>query len=262
MPTSDRDRLDGRRALVTGGSKGSGAAVVARLREMGADVYVTARTMPEGYERPDRFIAADTSTVEGARAVADRIAETGGALDILVHVVGGASTPSGGFAVITDDQWMIELNLNFLGAVRLDRALLPAMIEAGSAVVLHFTSIQRELPQYEASLAYAAAKAALRTYSKGLANELAPRGVRVNAISPGGIETEAYERFVDRIAEGKGISREQAKQSIFDSLGGVPLGRFAHTEEIADLVGFLVSDRASAIVGAEYVIDGGTVPTV
>ncbi|MEU7478402.1 SDR family oxidoreductase [Lentzea sp. NPDC042327] len=262
MSSSDRDRLDGRRALVTGGSKGSGKAVAERLREMGADVFVTARTMPDGYEHPDRFIEADTTTVEGTDAVAARISETGGALDILVHVVGGASTPAGGFAVITDDQWLTELNLNFLGAVRLDRALLPAMIESGSGVVLHFTSIQRELPQYDASLAYAAAKAALRTYSKGLANELAPRGVRVNAISPGGIETEAYERFVDRIAEGNGITREAAKQTIYDSLGGVPLGRFANTEEIADLVGFLVSDRATAIVGAEYVIDGGTVPTV
>jgi NAD(P)-dependent dehydrogenase (short-subunit alcohol dehydrogenase family) len=250
MSSSDRDRLDGRRALVTGGSKGSGKAVAERLREMGADVYVTARTMPDGYEHPDRFIEADVLTAEA------------GALDILVHVVGGASTPSGGFAVITNDQWLTELNLNLLGAVRLDRALLPAMIGAGSGVVLHFTSIQRELPQYDASLAYAAAKAALRTYSKGLANELAPRGVRVNAISPGGIETEAYERFVDRIAEGNGLTREAAKQTIYDSLGGVPLGRFANTEEIADLVGFLVSDRASAIVGAEYVIDGGTVPTV
>jgi len=229
---------------------------------MGADVFVTARTMPQGYEHPERFIAADTSTIEGVEVVAERIAEAGGALDILVHVVGGASTPSGGFAAITDEQWLVELNLNLLGAVRLDRALLPAMIASGSAVVLHFTSIQRELPQYDASLAYAAAKAALRTYSKGLANELAPRGVRVNAISPGGIETEAYERFVDRIAAGNGLTREEAKQTIFDSLGGVPLGRFAHTEEIADLVGFLVSDRATAIVGAEYVIDGGTVPTV
>ncbi|MGY1744090.1 SDR family oxidoreductase [Blastococcus sp. SYSU D00695] len=262
MTTGDRDRLDGRRALVTGGSRGSGRAVVDRLRQMGADVFVTARTMPDGYERPDRFIAADTSTPEGARLVADRIAATGGALDVLVHVVGGASTPAGGFAVITEEQWLTELNLNLLGAVRLDRALLPAMIESGSGVVLHFTSIQRELPQYEASLAYAAAKAALRTYNKGLANELAPRGVRVNAISPGGIETEAYERFVDRIAEGRGISRDEAKQTVFDSLGGVPLGRFATPEEIADLVGFLVSDRASAVVGAEYVIDGGTVPTV
>src|SRR6187431_1883063 len=102
MSGSDRDRLDGRRALVTGGSKGSGKAVVERLREMGADVYVTARTMPAGYPHPDRFIEADTSTIEGTSAVAARIAETGGALDILVHVVGGSSTPPGGFAAATD----------------------------------------------------------------------------------------------------------------------------------------------------------------
>jgi len=257
----DRDRLDGRRALVTGGSKGAGRAVVDRLREMGADVWASARTMPTGYDRPDRFIEADTSTVEGAETVAARIGEHG-ALDILVHVVGGSSTPPGGFAVITDEQWLVELNLNLLGAVRLDRALLPPMVESGSAVVLHVGSIQREMPLYEASLPYASAKAALRTYSKGLANELAPHGVRVNTISPGGIQTEAYESFVDRIADGTGMTREEARQSIFDTLGGVPLGRFASTQEIADLVGFLVSDRASAIVGSEYVIDGGTVPTV
>lgn len=261
MAHQDPDRLDGRRALVTGGSKGSGRAVVDRLRAMGADVWATARTMPEGYDRPDRFIEADTSTAQGAQTVAGRISEHG-PLDILVHVVGGSSTPPGGFAVVTDEQWLAELNLNFLGAVRLDRVLLPAMIESGAAVILHFGSIQREMPLHEASLPYASAKAALRTYSKGLANELAPRGVRVNTISPGGIQTEAYERFVDAIANGTGRSREEARQSIFDSLGGVPLGRFASTEEIADLVGFLVSDRASAIVGAEYVIDGGTIPTV
>ena len=260
MSDTDRDRLDGRRALVTGGSKGSGKAVAERLRQLGADVYVSARSMPEGYEFPDLFITADTSTAEGTETVAKRVSEAGG-VDILVHVVGGASTPPGGFAVITDEQWLVEMNLNFFGAVRLDRALLPAMIESGGGVVLHFTSIQRDMPLYEASLAYAASKAALRTYSKGLANELGPKGIRVNAISPGGIETEAYDRFVARIAEGKGITRDEAAQSIMDGLGGVPLGRLARTEEIADLVGFLVSDRAAAILGAEYVIDGGTVPT-
>ncbi|SER18135.1 SDR family oxidoreductase [Microlunatus flavus] len=261
MAQADRDRLDGRRALVTGGSKGSGRAVVARLRAMGADVWTTARTMPDAYDRPDRFVAADTVTAEGAKDVAARIAE-GGPLDILVHVVGGSSTPPGGFAVITEEQWLAELNLNFLGAVRLDRALLPAMLEARSGVVLHFGSIQRELPLHDATLPYASAKAALRTYSKGLANELAPRGVRVNTISPGGIRTEAFETFVDTLTDGSGRTREEARQSIVDALGGIPLGRFASTEEIADLVGFLVSDRASAVVGAEYVIDGGTVPTV
>jgi len=261
MSGSDRDRLDGRRTLVTGGSKGTGKAVVERLEELGAEVYATARTMPEGYAFPERFIEADTSTIEGSRLVADRLIEAGG-VDVIVHVVGGSSTPAGGFAAITDEQWMAELQLNFLGAVRLDRALLPSMIESGSGVVLHVTSIQNQMPLHDATLAYAAAKAALRTYSKGLANELAPRGVRVNAVSPGGIRTEATDAFIGRLAEGNDLSREAAEQLVYDSLGGVPLGRFAEPEEIADLVGFLATDRAASIVGAEYVIDGGTVPTI
>ncbi|MFB2582346.1 SDR family oxidoreductase [Herbiconiux sp. P15] len=261
MSSTDRDRLDGRVTLVTGGTKGTGVAVVERLRELGAEVYVSARSMPDGYEYPDRFIAADTSTKEGTDRVAAAMDKAGG-VDIVVHVVGGSSTPAGGFEAIPDEQWITELQLNFLGAVRLDHALIPGMIAKGSGVVLHFTSIQRQVPQWESTLPYAAAKGALRTYSKGLATELAPKGVRVNAISPGGIRTEGTEVFYDRIAAANGVSREDAAQLVLDSLGGVPLGRFAETEEVADLVGFLVSDRASAIVGTEVVIDGGTVRSI
>jgi NAD(P)-dependent dehydrogenase (short-subunit alcohol dehydrogenase family) len=261
MAHMDRDRLDGRRTLVTGGTKGAGAAVVERLRELGADVWVTARSLPEGLARPDRFIAADISTREGTDLVAAELKKVGG-VEIIVHVVGGSSTPAGGFAAIPEEQWITELQLNFLGATRLDHALIPGMIAQGSGVVLHFTSIQRQMPLWESTIPYASAKAALRTYSKALATELAPKGVRVNAISPGGIRTEATEVFYDRLAEANGISRDEAAQGVMDALGGVPLGRFAETEEIADLVGYLVSDRASAIVGTEVVIDGGTVRTI
>jgi NAD(P)-dependent dehydrogenase (short-subunit alcohol dehydrogenase family) len=109
----------------------------------------------------------------------------------LVNVLGGSTAPGGGFAVLDDDQWSKALNLNLMPAVRLDRALLPSMIEQGSGVIIHVTSIQHELPLPEATTAYAAAKAALSTYSKSLSKEVTPKGVRVVRVSPGWVETEA-----------------------------------------------------------------------
>jgi NAD(P)-dependent dehydrogenase (short-subunit alcohol dehydrogenase family) len=253
--------LQGRRALVTGGTKGTGAATAARLRAAGATVITTARSLPEGHPDPDRFIAADLSTPAGAAAVIDRLAGDG-AVDIVVHVVGGSSAPGGGFAALTDDDWLADLNRNLLGAVRLDRGLAPAMIAKGAGAIVHVSSIQRSMPLHEATLAYAAAKAALTTYSKGLANELAPHGVRVNSVAPGGIQTAAAERLAERLAAADGLTLQEGRQKIMDSLGGVPLGRFARPEEVAELIAFLVSDRASAIAGAEYVIDGSTLPTI
>lgn len=254
--------LTGRRALVTGGTKGVGAAVVAVLRDAGAKVITTARSVPnESLEGVDS-VAADLSTAEGCIALANAALERLGGIDIIVHNVGGSDAPAGGFAVLSDDEWWKELNLNLMGAVRLDRALLPSMIEQGTGVVIHVTSIQHELPLPQSTTAYASAKGALSTYSKSLSKEVSPKGIRVVRVSPGWVETEASVVFAERLAEQANTDYEGAKQIIMNSLGGIPLGRPAKPKEVAELIAFLVSPRAASITGTEYVIDGGTVPTV
>src|ERR1044072_6304468 len=204
----DANEFTGKRILVTGGTKGIGEAVANRLRRGGGEVLATARNVPAG-GNPEQFIQADVSTREGA--------------DIVINSVGGSSAPGGGALALTDEIWQQEFELNLFSAVRLDRGFLPAMLKQGSGVIIHVSSIQRTLPLPEATLAYAAAKAALTNYSKGLSKDVSPRGIRVNSAAPGYTETDAAVGQVNAIEQRTGISPDASRQRIMDSLGGIPL---------------------------------------
>src|SRR2546427_7411584 len=256
----DGTEFKGKRVLVTGGTKGMGEAMVRRLTIGGASVATTARSpLPEG-QQPALFIQADIGTAHGVQEVVDTLLKSWGGIDILVNCVGGSSAPNGGFRVLTDEEWQKALNVNLMAAVRFDRSLLPGMLERHSGVILHIASIQHRLPLYDSTLAYAAAKGALSTYSKGLANEVGPKGVRVNLISPGFIETSGAHGMIVQLAKSNGIDENAARQKIMDLLGGIPLGGPGKPEEVEELVAFLASERAGTIHGSDYVIDGGTIP--
>lgn len=256
------NELSGKIVLVTGGTRGTGKAIAERLLRAGATVIVTARNEPEENKEELYFIAADLSRPEGTQKVLNEVFRNYGRLDILINNLGGSETPGGGFAVLTDADWESTIHTNLLAPVRLDRGFLPRMLEQGSGVIIHIASIQARLPLYDSTLPYAAAKAGLVNYSKSLSNEVAPKGVRVLTVSPGWIMTGSSIRMMERIAESSGTTVEEAKQSVMDGLGGIPMGRPAQPAEVAELVGFLVSPGAGYLTGTEYVIDGGTIPTV
>lgn len=250
-----------RRVLVTGGTKGAGKAIAERFLRGGANVAVTARSVPAD-KTAAHFIQADVSTSQGTAHVISEILRRFKGVDVVVHNVGGSSAPSGGFITVTDELWQQAFDENLYPAVRLDRGLLPSMIERGSGVIVHVSSIQRTMPLYDSTLAYAAAKAALTNYSKALSNEVSPKGIRVLTVSPGFIETDAATRMIERMALTDESDYAAAREKLMGMLGGIPLGRPNRPEEVAELVAFAASDRASAITGTEIVIDGGTIPTV
>jgi NAD(P)-dependent dehydrogenase (short-subunit alcohol dehydrogenase family) len=262
MTSKSEYELSRKKALVTGGTKGIGAAIVTRLRQSGATVITTARTPPQNLDLPESFVQADISTSEGVHCVFEKVLSSIGPIDILVNNVGGSSAPTGGALALDDSHWHQALNDNLLSAVRLDRAFLPGMIERGSGVIIHVASIQRTLPLYQSTVAYAAAKAALANYSKNLSNEVSPKGVRAITVSPGFIETDAAARMIEGLAKTNRTDVKTARQGLVNSLGGIPMNRPGTPEEVAELVAFLVSERSPYINGTEIVIDGGTIPTV
>ncbi|THA79024.1 SDR family oxidoreductase [Streptomyces sp. A0642] len=242
--------LTGKRALVTGGSRGIGAAIVRQLREAGAEVLTTARSAAGAVPEGVTFVEADVRTRAGAETLAAAAQDVLGGVDILVNNAGGAG-PFRHTADIPDEEWQDQLDLNYLASVRLDALLAPAMREQRSGTIVHVSSAATPFtpPPF---LHYTAAKAALENYSRGLALELAPFGVRVNIVSPGRTETPGGEATRDawaRMVPGTGADN-----------GGVPLGRVGRPDDIADAVLFLVSERASWVTGNILTVDGGEFP--
>jgi NAD(P)-dependent dehydrogenase (short-subunit alcohol dehydrogenase family) len=257
MKTTD---LKGKRALITGGTKGIGQAIADELAQAGATVIVSARTQPETTSH--HFIAADlTSPVEVAQ-LTKQIKEQFGGIDILINNVGGLTTPGGGFSALTDEHWEQELQLNLLSAIRLDKALLPQMIEQGSGVIIHISSVAGKQALWNLNLAYAVSKAALNAYSKALATELAGKGVRVLTVAPGATKTAPMLGFIESYATSVNISVDEAMKQLMTQTGGIPMGRMAEPEEVASLVHFLVSPSAAYLTGSIYAIDGGSLPVV
>jgi len=254
--------LEGKIALVTGGTKGIGKAVVKRLQQAGATVVVTARNQPNEPDATYTFIAADLSNAEGVNKVANIISEQFGQIDIIINNMGANTYPGGGFITLTDEHWHQALLVNLLSSVRLDRALLPKMLNQKSGVIIHISSTSSQFPIWESTMAYSVAKSALNTYSKALATEVAGKGVRVITVSPGLNKTEAMQTFLEDYARQSNITVEEMTRNLFARVGGIPMGRMAEPEETAELIYFLVSPAASYITGTNLTIDGGNFPVV
>lgn len=239
----------GRRALVTGGSRGIGAATAQRLIDGGATVVVTARNTHAETPKGATFISGDTRTLEGAQKVAKEAIAALGGLDILVNSAGAARIHLPGSTAIPDEEWVDSLNVNFLAALRITYASLDELVKTRGSIV-NVTAggrIARGGPMAH----YGAAKAALNNWSEALAKELAPKGVRVNIVSPGPILTPGGSETRKTITEAMGITDQQM-------LSSVPLeGRAGSAQEVAEAITFLVSQRASYITGDTLFVSGG-----
>jgi NAD(P)-dependent dehydrogenase (short-subunit alcohol dehydrogenase family) len=248
------NELEGKRALVTGGSRGIGAGIVQRLLDAGATVVATARNTNPDTPAGAKFIIGDVGSADGAGEVAKTALEILGGIDIVVNNAGAGRTHPGGVMAIDDEQWQSALDLNFLPAVRLNAALLPTLLAQRSGVIIHISSGVTKNPP-AALLHYAAAKSALETYSKGLSLELARSGIRVNTVTPGNVVSPGADEVRRQLGDAFGFDP-------VNLVAGIPLGRIGVPKDIAEAVGFLVSDNASWITGANLFVDGGGDPAV
>ena len=257
--------LSGKTALVTGASKGIGLAITKALVDAGAHVVAGSRTRGDGLPALEEagqvsFVPVDLSKPGAAEELVAAAAHRGG-IDVLVNNVGAAVVRPGGFASITDDDWQASWDLNVMGVVRPTRPALPQIERRGGGSIVIVSSVNAYLPN-PGIADYCATKAAVANFAKALSNELAPKNIRVNAVSPGPVLTGLWTDrggVADGFAEAAGQAADGVRAMIENR---TPTGRFSTPEQVADLVVFLASDRAGNTTRSNYRIDGGFVTTL
>lgn len=253
--------LDGAVAFITGASKGIGRATAQVLSEEGCRVVITARGR-ELLEQTAQEIGASTGNEvvpivgdmmvdDDVHRAIDNTVERFGRLDVLVPCAGAA--PGGVFDSLSDDQWLEALNLKFMGYLRACRHALPYMEKQGSGSVVMVVGNDGIKPPYW-EVAPGVADAADINFASSLAEQYGSRGIRVNTVNPGPVNTDRWNWIEESLAESKGLDLETTEKLVLASL---PPGRIADPEEVANVVAFLASPRASFVNGNHVLVDGG-----
>jgi NAD(P)-dependent dehydrogenase (short-subunit alcohol dehydrogenase family) len=249
--------LENRLAVVTGSTGGIGAETARLLAEEGARVVTSGRGAAPNVGEEFHVRADLARAGEPERLLAE--ASALGAVDVLVNNVGDAYQAD--FLEVTDEQWNAMWRLNVMSYLRAMRAVLPAMRERGRGAIVNVSSTSGKRPS-TAMPNYSVTKAAVLSLSRLVADLYARAGIRCHAVTPGPTATQAWlgdGGLADQQAERSGKSRDEALAAVG---AGRPLGRLAQPEEIAAVIVFLCSDRASFVTGAAWSADGGTVPII
>jgi NAD(P)-dependent dehydrogenase (short-subunit alcohol dehydrogenase family) len=258
--------LAGKVAVVTGASKGIGLAVTRALVAEGARVVAGARSVQslEGVAGVTAM-AVDLAAPDGPARLVQRALDDHGRVDVLINNVGAVRLRMAGFLAVTDDDFQWAMQMNFFTALRAIRAALAPMVKQGGGAIVSVASVNAFFQPDGATVDYGAAKAALVNLTKALSQEFGPRGIRINAVSPGPVSTDLWlgeNGVAATVAKATGVDAETARAKIVAGIGGFATGRFTTPEEVATLLVMLASARTGNVTGANYLIDGGLIKTL